>query len=124
MGVLKNILLVALGGAIGSALRYCVALIFREGLLPWSTLLVNVVGCFLIGFLSSLFETVPSSSNWKMLATVGFCGGFTTFSTYINENFKYLTNNEFLKSMLYLSSSVILGFAALYFGRIAARLIR
>ena len=114
--MLKNLLLVGLGGFAGSVARYLLSKLLNSNL-PWGTLLVNVGGCFLIGLFYALADNGNLSSQaTKLLLTVGFCGGFTTFSTFINENFMMLKAGELLTTLLYICCSVLLGFAAVWFG--------
>lgn len=77
------LLYVALGGALGSVARVGVALLIPATRLPWGTLAVNVIGSFLIGYLMGrLGGFAPENARWHSLLVAGFCGGFTTFSTF------------------------------------------
>lgn len=112
----KEILFVGLGGFAGSALRYLVGKFLNTGF-PWGTLLVNVAGCLLIGLLYGLFERGNvSSPEVRLLLTAGFCGGFTTFSAFMNENMLMLRAGEFLPFAAYTVGSIVLGLAAVWFG--------
>ncbi len=111
----RELLIVALGGAVGSSLRY---LFTYKFLYEWSlwgislkTFCVNVIGSLLIGF---LIATVRDSHLWALLV-VGLCGGFTTFSTFSAETLLYINRGEYLSGLLYAAGSVVLcvAFAAL-----------
>ena len=83
---------VALGGGLGSALRFCVSNWLRNDF-PWGTFIVNVTGCFLIGLLIRLLNEDRTSLSFLLLAT-GFCGGFTTFSAFGWETVNLLKNGQ------------------------------
>ena len=88
---------------------------------PWGTLAVNIIGCFLIGLFYGLFDRYvpaasPAAAHLRLLLTVGFCGGFTTFSTFINENYLLFQSSNLPMVLLYLALSILLGFLLLYAG--------
>lgn len=125
--MLKSILIVGTGGFIGTASRFLVTRYFQNNVLsvfPYSTLIVNILGCLLVGIFFGLSEKYNFiSHDWRLFLTVGFCGGFTTFSAFANENFLMLKNNEFFYFALYTSLSIILGLVATYIGSILSRII-
>jgi CrcB protein len=113
--MVKNLLLVALGGAVGSVGRYLLSK-WLEGGLPWGTLAVNIVGCLLIGFLTGLFAKGTLPPEMKLLLVTGFCGGFTTFSTFANESFAMMKVGDAVLAAIYIGASVAAGILAVYVG--------
>jgi CrcB protein len=118
--MIKNILLVSLGGAIGSVMRYlCQRWIYQlyPHPFPWGTFMVNIVGCFLIGIFFAASEKVAFiSADWKLFLMTGLCGGFTTFSAFAFENMNLLRNGDIVNTLLYTVSSVVLGILAVFSG--------
>lgn len=115
---MQLILLIGLGGFLGTIARYLIAQIpfissTPKGNLksfPIATLIVNLVGCFIIGLIYGWFEKQSvSTSDWKVILTAGFCGGFTTFSAFSIENIQLIRDGHFLMAILYIFSSVLLG---------------
>ncbi len=112
----KEILLVGAGSFAGGALRFAVSKLLNTGF-PWGTMLVNVAGCLLIGMFYGLIERGDlGSPAVRLLLTAGFCGGFTTFSAFVNENFMMLKGGEVVPFILYTAGSIVLGLAATWFG--------
>ena len=114
-----KILLVAIGSGLGGVLRYLMPCwIGAAKGFPWATLTVNVVGSLLIGLLSGLLARHGGSSadSIRAFAVVGFCGGFTTFSTFSNETFWLLGNSQWLSAAGYAGLSVAAGLAAVFVG--------
>ena len=97
----------------GGALRYLISTWMKNACshsFPWGTLMVNLVGCFLIGVIFALFSRFSSTSHpWCLLLTTGLCGGFTTFSTFANESLQMLQNGQWGGFITYVSISVIAG---------------
>ena len=112
--MIRNLLLVALGGAGGSVLRYLLSNINTS--FPWGTFAVNVLGSFLIGLLVCLMSKGVLSPEMKLLLVTGFCGGFTTFSTFANESFSMMKAGDVLLTALYVGASVIIGILAVWGG--------
>jgi CrcB protein len=123
----RTFILVGIGGLIGSVLRYAAAIFFARfssSSFPFGTLVVNVSGCLIIGFLFSLSERGNViSPEWRILLTTGFCGGFTTFSTFSYESIRLIQDGEILFLSLNVAASVILGFAATYIGIVLGKVI-
>jgi CrcB protein len=113
---LKNVVLVFLGGGLGSVMRYLIAkyLPVIDSLPYTGTLLVNVVGCLLLGLATGYFMSEQQRPLLLFLG-VGLCGGLTTFSTFSLELFK-LGMKDILLTSLYLSASLVLGIIALMLG--------
>ncbi len=122
-----EILLVAVGGGIGSTTRYLVsnwaAERFGAGF-PYGTLIVNVVGCFIIGaFMTMVTERFIVSPYWRLLFTVGFVGGMTTFSSFSYETLHLLEYADGMTAFYNMGLNLILGFLATWMGIGAARLV-
>ncbi|MEQ8476128.1 fluoride efflux transporter CrcB [Fulvivirga sp.] len=121
----KNILLVGLGGFLGSTLRYLVYIFVDKrfiGSFPLATFSVNIIGSFLLGLLVALSFKNNLSESMRLLLAVGLCGSFTTFSTFAMENFSLLSQKDIMTSFLYISLSVIIGLAAAFAGQWAGKL--
>ena len=118
--MIKNFLIVGLGGASGSMLRYAVQKIFQvqtAAAFPTGTLLVNIAGCFLIGILWSMISrSLTWNEEMKLLLMTGFCGGFTTFSAFTLEGIGLLKENRTVLFVIYLSASVLGGLLATFIG--------
>ena len=124
---MRALIAVALGGAIGSVLRYAVgAVLLRPGRggLPWGTLVVNVTGSLALGFLARYFGPPHGSETLFLALTVGLCGGYTTFSTFTLDMLTMVERGEAGRAMLYAGVSVLLAYAALALGYGAARVLR
>ncbi|MDY3316553.1 fluoride efflux transporter CrcB [Riemerella anatipestifer] len=116
---MKTILYIFIGGGLGSVFRFLVsrytAQFFKLGTFPMGTLVVNVLGCFLIGLLSnSLIK--QESDVIRYFFIVGLCGGFTTFSTFSYENLILWQNQDYATLFSYVVASLVLGFWAVYLG--------
>lgn len=118
--MLKTILYVALGGAIGSVLRFLTTLLvsrFWSNHFPLATFIINVAGCFLVGLLFGfLAKNNLTETNLKWFLITGFCGGFTTFSAFGMENYNLLQSNNSLVAFSYIALSILLGIFAVWFG--------
>jgi fluoride exporter len=123
--MLRNILLVGLGGGAGSIARFLCQKYLVSGSLspfPVGTFVVNVSGCLLIGLFYGLaLKGNWMSPEWKLLLTTGLCGGYTTFSAFAYENAQILRTGNLLVPFLYITSSVVLGIAAVFAGMALVR---
>lgn len=116
--------LVGLGGAVGSVLRYAVSLAFATSSFPYATLLVNLTGCLLIGLALPAWNRAPVlSDHLRLILVVGFLGGFTTFSAFGHETAVLLQQNP-LRAAVNVVANVTVGLGAVLFGRaIAVRIL-
>lgn len=118
--MIKTLLLVGTGGFLGSISRFLTSRFMQSyfpSAFPFGTFVVNISGCFLIGLIFGFSERSSLlTPGWKMFLAVGFCGGFTTFSTFANENLALLRDGEVLNFILYTGLSVFLGIAATFLG--------
>ena len=124
--MLKTILLIGSGGFIGSVARFYVSKIVQESSftsIPIGTLSVNVIGSLIIGLLTGIAIKSPSFSiEWRMILMIGFCGGFTTFSTFTSENLKLIQDGQVFYVFLYTGLSIFLGFLAVYLGFLSSKI--
>ncbi len=123
---MEKFIAIFIGGGIGSSARWLVNVFFdkfTKGEFPYSTLFVNIVSCFILGFLSYyLMEKLHVAEEWRLFLTIGFCGGFSTFSAFAFEHFNMLQGGEIAKSVIYMVLSTVLGISAIIFGVLSARL--
>ena len=123
---MKHALLVFIGGGVGSVARYLLGkwLNNLETAIPYGTMLSNVLGSLLIGIvLGYLAKTNTVSETSTLLLATGFCGGFTTFSTFAYENHLFLKNGDYFSFLPYTFGSLIIGFSAVFLGLYLSKLI-
>ncbi|MDP6675238.1 MAG: fluoride efflux transporter CrcB [Gammaproteobacteria bacterium] len=121
-------MIVGAGGFIGSALRFVVSgwvqRLAATSVMPYGTLVVNVLGCLALGFLGGLAEyRQVLEPGQRLFLMVGILGGFTTFSTFAFESISLMQDTEILKAMLNTAAQVVLGFGAAFAGFILARIL-
>lgn len=118
-----------IGGALGTCLRYWISKWFNTQpwgqSFPYGTFVVNVSGCFILGFVAVVIleRLAPEYQNWYLLIGTGFCGGFTTFSTFEWETFKLVRDGSYWYAMANIFGSVIVGFIGVILGVLAANLL-
>jgi fluoride exporter len=115
-----NILLVALGGAVGSVARYLVGVATLRQFgpnFPWGTLTVNIVGSFAIGvFIELIARKLNASPEMRLLLVTGFLGGFTTFSAFSLDAIYLFERGELVTAGIYIAASIILSLIAVFAG--------
>ncbi|MEY3371151.1 MAG: hypothetical protein RLZZ392_178 [Pseudomonadota bacterium] len=118
---MKSYLLIALFGAFGTVARFSVVQItpkIFQSTFPIATLVVNLLGCFLIGLVSGILDTkfISIDENFKNYITIGFLGGFTTFSSFSQDFFNLVNNSNYLLAFIYIFISVFFGLLMFYLG--------
>ncbi len=121
---MKQALLVFIGGGLGSVLRFFIGKFLNnpESGMPYGTFLVNILGSLLIGIILGLAAKNDTlSQNQTLLLATGFCGGFTTFSTFAYENQAFLKSGDFMSFAVYTILSFAIGFLAVFLGLYLAK---
>lgn len=110
---MKSLLIVGAGSFLGGALRYMVSVLMKNctaASFPYATLTVNLAGCFLLGLMFALFGKYGSvTSSWSLFLATGFCGGFTTYSTFANESLQMIQTGNIRGFICYVAASVVGG---------------
>ena len=123
---MKQLLLVFIGGGFGSMARFLAIRYLNRSVyeFPYGTFLVNVLGSLLMGIVLGLvIKSNTLSQNQTLFLATGFCGGFTTFSTFAYENHVFLKSGDFITFFLYTITSFIIGLAAIFLGMYLSRLV-
>lgn len=116
---MKQLLLVFIGGGFGSVCRYLIGKFLNNTNtgIPYGTFVANILGSFLIGFILGLAaKNETLNQNQTLLLATGFCGGFTTFSTFAYENHMFLKSGDFITFAIYAIASFTLGLSAVFAG--------
>lgn len=113
-----NYLLVFIGGGLGSICRFGIAnlMVGFRLTFPWGTFLANVLSCIVLGILVGVNLKTNLSETYKLLFVIGFCGGFSTFSTFSNETYQLFQAGNFLYGFAYIFFSLLVCLACIYFG--------
>lgn len=121
--MIRDIFLVGIGSFFGGIARYLIALAMKgiSGTFPWATMTANIAGCLLIGLLWATLNRFNIPSQLNLLLTVGFCGGFTTFSTFSKESMALLQSGSYSLFGLYVLGSITIGILAVSIGYILAK---
>ena len=118
--MVRAIIFVALGGATGSVFRYLTSLVMNKyfnAIFPIATFTANFLGCFIIGLLLGVFEKQQIANNdLKFLLVTGFCGGYTTFSTFAYENVSLFNSNNSATAFVYIAASLLVSLFAVWVG--------
>ena len=124
---LVNLLLVGAGGFFGAIARYAVGTIVADRWhpeWPWGTFIINITGCFFIGFfLTMAAERATIPDAWRLVFSVGFVGAYTTFSTYEYETVRLVQTGAYGRALSYVVFSTVIGFATVFFAFWLARRI-
>ena len=121
----KQLLLIFLGGGLGSVLRYLISksLNLETAFIPFGTFAVNILGSLLLGLIVGIAaKSDIFSSNTVLFLAIGFCGGFTTFSSFAFENQALLRSGDYLNFFFYSFGSIILGILAVFLGLFLSKL--
>ncbi|MHB8735251.1 MAG: fluoride efflux transporter CrcB [Terriglobales bacterium] len=121
---MSNFLLIALGAVAGAYARYCVALLLNRAssLVPYGTLLINITGSLLLGFFMVwTTERVLVDARWRLLVAVGFCGAYTTFSSYAYETFALWEQGRWVAGVANVALNNVVSLAAVLSGALLAR---
>ncbi len=125
--MIKLIFLIGAGGFLGTVSRFLASrwfTVYFPSAFPFGTFAVNIVGCLLIGIIYGITEKGNLlTDEWRLFLTVGFCGGFTTFSAFAAENVALLRDTEYFNFFLYTGSSIFIGLLATYAGIMLIKLL-
>lgn len=113
---MRELILIFIGGGLGSVLRALVGRWTLHASFPFATFFVNIVGCLMIGFLISIAHRHLLNIQFRSLLAVGFCGGFTTFSTFSNESLQQLKSGQLLHFALYAGATFVGCLLAVWLG--------
>nr|WP_044201361.1 fluoride efflux transporter CrcB [Oscillochloris trichoides] len=122
-----NITAIAIGAALGANLRYVISVWASQRLgasFPYGTLMINLLGCFLIGVILSLANNrLQLSEPMRLFLVTGLLGGFTTFSSFGYETYSLINSGNWLAAIMYASTSMIVGLIAVFVGVGVGRIV-
>ncbi len=115
---MKALIIVFIGGGIGSILRYLIGLLLGPYSVkfPYATLVANIISCIILGVLIGLAFKNNLSNEMKLLLMTGLCGGFSTFSTFSAESYQLFHSENYFALLTYISVSFIVGMISIFFG--------
>ncbi|ARN79323.1 CrcB protein [Nonlabens spongiae] len=114
---MKYLILVFIGGGLGSSLRYYFSATINSNTIQWlPTIAVNLLGCLALGFVFGAFEKQDFPQSWYLLLGTGFCGGLTTFSTFSLEVFNLMKQQDYMGMLSYLLISILGGLLFVFLG--------
>jgi CrcB protein len=119
-------LIIGVGGFVGAIARYMVGTYIgsRFGIrFPYGTFVINISGCFLVGFIVTLLARTTASQYWRYLIPIGFIGAYTTFSTFEYETLRAVQDGQITAGLLNVVLSVVVGFAAVWVGAAIGRVV-
>lgn len=119
------LLYVFMGGGLGSMCRFGISQVVdqKEGFFPYATFAANVLSCIVLGYLISLASKKGLSPNGTLLLVTGFCGGFSTFSTFSLESYKLLINGDWTTAFIYVTASFFVCLLSIFLGMKLGQLI-
>ena len=120
-----HFLYVFIGGGLGAVTRYGLSLLIAPSSkgFPYQTLAANVVSSFILGYLMAHFVGKDYTTQTKLLLATGFCGGFSTFSTFSAETFQLINNNQVMMALSYITVSIVLCLLAIWMGFLSSKLL-
>jgi CrcB protein len=109
---------VFIGGGLGSMCRFGISQIFSSSnsAFPWGTFVANAISCIVLGYLLGIMLKEPLSPMWKLLLATGFCGGFSTFSTFSGDTLLLFQSGQHTYAMLNIAGSILMGLLCIFIG--------